>query len=43
MAADVAAGVHGAHLHKTFPLEEIAQAHAYMEANRATGKVVVIP
>ncbi|GIJ49168.1 NADPH:quinone reductase [Virgisporangium aliadipatigenens] len=43
IAEDVAAGRYSAHLHKTFPLEEIAEAHAYMEANRATGKVVVIP
>jgi NADPH:quinone reductase-like Zn-dependent oxidoreductase len=43
IADDVAAGAYSAHLHRTFPLEEIAAAHAYMEANRATGKVVVIP
>jgi NADPH:quinone reductase-like Zn-dependent oxidoreductase len=43
IADDVAAGRYSAHLHRTFPLAEIAAAHAYMEANRATGKVVVIP
>jgi NADPH:quinone reductase-like Zn-dependent oxidoreductase len=32
-----------ANLDRTFALDEIAQAHAYMEANRATGKVVGIP
>jgi NADPH:quinone reductase-like Zn-dependent oxidoreductase len=30
-------------LDRTFPLDEIPAAHAYMEANRATGKVVGIP
>jgi NADPH:quinone reductase-like Zn-dependent oxidoreductase len=32
-----------ANLDRTFALDEIAKAHAYMEANRATGKVVGIP
>jgi NADPH:quinone reductase-like Zn-dependent oxidoreductase len=32
-----------ANLDRVFPLDEIAAAHAYMEANRATGKVVGIP
>ena len=32
-----------ANLDRTYPLDEIAAAHAYMEANRATGKVVGIP
>jgi NADPH:quinone reductase-like Zn-dependent oxidoreductase len=26
-----------------FPLDEIAAAHRYMEDDRATGKVVVVP
>ena len=30
-------------LDRTFPLAEIAEAHGYMEANRATGKVVGLP
>jgi NADPH:quinone reductase-like Zn-dependent oxidoreductase len=34
--------VHG-NLDRAYPLDEIAAAHAYMEANRATGKVVGIP
>ena len=32
-----------ANLDRTYPLDEIAAAHAYMEANRATGKVVGFP
>ena len=32
-----------ANLDRAFALDEIAAAHAYMEANRATGKVVGIP
>ena len=32
-----------ANLDRTFALDEIAAAHAYMEANRANGKVVGIP
>jgi len=32
-----------ANLDRTYALDEIAAAHAYMEANRATGKVVGIP
>ncbi len=28
---------------KTFTIDEIVEAHEYMEANRATGKLVVIP
>ncbi|HEX3318987.1 MAG TPA: zinc-binding dehydrogenase [Solirubrobacteraceae bacterium] len=31
-----------ANLDRTFALDQIAEAHAYMEANRATGKVVVV-
>jgi NADPH:quinone reductase-like Zn-dependent oxidoreductase len=30
-------------LDRTFPLAEIADAHRYMEANRAAGKVVGLP
>jgi len=32
-----------ANVDRTFPLDEIAGAHAYMEANRAVGKVIGIP
>ena len=32
-----------ANLDRTYALDEIAAAHAYMEANRATGKVVGLP
>ena len=30
-------------IHRTYALDEIAQAHADMEDGRATGKLVVIP
>ena len=30
-------------LDRTFPLDQISDAHAYMEADRAVGKLVVIP
>jgi NADPH:quinone reductase-like Zn-dependent oxidoreductase len=36
-------GRYRANLDRTFPLAEIADAHRYMEANRAAGKVVVLP
>jgi NADPH:quinone reductase-like Zn-dependent oxidoreductase len=36
-------GRYPANLDRTFPLAEIADAHRYMEANRAAGKVVVLP
>lgn len=29
-------------LHKVFKMEEAGEAHAYMEANKATGKVVCL-
>jgi NADPH:quinone reductase-like Zn-dependent oxidoreductase len=32
-----------ANVDRTFPLDDIAAAHAYMEANRAVGKVIGIP
>jgi len=34
---------HGVNLDRIFPMSEIAEAHRYMEANRAAGKVVVVP
>jgi NADPH:quinone reductase-like Zn-dependent oxidoreductase len=39
---EVAAGRLRPNLDKVFRFEEIAEAHRYMEANRATGKVVVM-
>jgi NADPH2:quinone reductase len=35
-------GRYGANVDRVFALEEIADAHRYMEANRAAGKVVVL-
>lgn len=40
---DVAAGHASVPIHRTYRLEEIADAHADMEAGRATGKLVVLP
>ena len=39
----VAAGRLTVPLHRTYRLDEIAAAHADMEANNATGKLVVLP
>lgn len=39
---DVAAGKIEVPIHKVYSLDEIADAHADMEANRATGKLVVV-
>ncbi len=36
----VAAGRYPTHLDRVFPFDQLADAHRYMEANRATGKVV---
>jgi NADPH:quinone reductase-like Zn-dependent oxidoreductase len=36
-------GRYEANLDRTFPMSEIAEAHRYMEGNRAAGKVVVVP
>jgi NADPH:quinone reductase-like Zn-dependent oxidoreductase len=41
--ADVSAGRARVPIHRTYRLDEIAQAHADMEAGRATGKLVVLP
>jgi NADPH2:quinone reductase len=43
IVSGVEAGRYRASLHRTFPLEDIVEAHRYMEANRATGKVVGLP
>jgi NADPH2:quinone reductase len=40
---DVAAGRAIVPIHRTYRMEEIAEAHADMEAGRATGKLVVLP
>ncbi|MEZ5098387.1 MAG: zinc-binding alcohol dehydrogenase family protein [Thermoleophilia bacterium] len=40
---DVAAGQASVPIHRVYRLHEIAEAHADMEAGRATGKLVVIP
>jgi len=39
----VAAGEARVPIHRTYRLDEIAEAHADMEAGRATGKLVVLP
>ena len=39
----VAAGRLKVPIHRTYALEEIAQAHSDMEDGRATGKLVVLP
>jgi NADPH:quinone reductase-like Zn-dependent oxidoreductase len=39
----VAAGEAIVPIHRTYRLTEIAEAHADMEAGRATGKLVVLP
>jgi NADPH:quinone reductase-like Zn-dependent oxidoreductase len=39
----VAQGAYKANLDRVFRLDEIVEAHRYMEASRATGKVVVLP
>lgn len=39
----VAAGEAVVPIHRTYRMDEIAQAHAEMEAGRATGKLVVLP
>lgn len=39
----VAAGEARVPIHRTYRMDEIAQAHADMEAGRATGKLVVLP
>lgn len=39
----VAAGTTHVPIHRTYRLDEIAEAHAHMEAGRATGKLVGVP
>lgn len=41
-AGEVAEGRQSALLDRTFVLTELVEAHRYMEANAATGKVVVL-
>ena len=40
---EVEAGVYRPNVDRVFSLDDIAEAHRYMEANQATGKVVVMP
>ncbi|MEU4745027.1 zinc-binding dehydrogenase [Actinosynnema sp. NPDC023658] len=40
---EVEAGVHRPHVDRVFGLDDIAAAHRYMEADKAVGKVVVVP
>jgi NADPH2:quinone reductase len=40
---DVSAGRARVPIHRTDRLDEIAEAHAEMEAGRATGKLVALP
>jgi NADPH:quinone reductase-like Zn-dependent oxidoreductase len=40
---DVEAGTYQPHLDRVLPLDDIAAAHRYMEEDRATGKLVVVP
>jgi len=43
VVAEVEAGVYRPNIDRVFGLDEIAQAHRYMENNEATGKLVVVP
>ncbi|MEV4052914.1 zinc-binding dehydrogenase [Amycolatopsis sp. NPDC049688] len=40
---EVEAGTYRPHVDRVFPLDEIADAHRYMEEDRAAGKLVVVP
>jgi NADPH:quinone reductase-like Zn-dependent oxidoreductase len=40
---EVAAGTYKPNLDRVFRLDDIVEAHRYMEANQATGKVIAIP
>lgn len=40
---EVEAGTYLPHVDRVFPLDEIADAHRYMEDDRAAGKLVVVP
>ena len=42
-SAAVAAGDATVPIHRTYRIDDIAEAHADMEAGRATGKLVVLP
>jgi NADPH:quinone reductase-like Zn-dependent oxidoreductase len=42
LAGQIAAGTLRVQLGKTFQLDEIAEAHRFMEENRAGGKIVVL-
>lgn len=43
IVGNVEAGVYGPHLDRVFRLDDVVAAHRYMEENRATGKVVLVP
>ncbi len=43
IVTDVEAGTYRAGIDRVFPLDQIADAHRYMEDDRATGKLVVVP
>jgi NADPH:quinone reductase-like Zn-dependent oxidoreductase len=40
---EVEAGVYRPHVDRVFGLDDIVAAHRYMEANEATGKLVIVP
>jgi NADPH:quinone reductase-like Zn-dependent oxidoreductase len=42
IADDIAAGRYGANIDRVFALDDIVEAHEYMEQSRATGKLVVL-
>ncbi|WP_394844849.1 zinc-binding dehydrogenase [Pendulispora brunnea] len=43
IVSDVEAGRYRPHLDRVFSLDQIVEAHRYMEENRATGKIVGVP
>ena len=43
IVGEVEAGVHRPHVDRVFALDDIAEAHQYMEDDRASGKLVVLP
>ncbi|WP_103352676.1 zinc-binding dehydrogenase [Amycolatopsis sp. CA-128772] len=43
IVGEVEAGTYAPHVDRIFPLDEIADAHRYMEEDRAAGKLVVVP
>ena len=43
VVGEIEAGVYRPNLDRVFRLDDIVEAHRYMENNEATGKVVVVP